>query len=858
MTMRLRFSSTSLATVAILAALAVTASASVPAAGHRAAARHRVAIRHVGRGPQLVIRRDEPVGRDRVVIPPIPAPITGPNGGVYVPTALKQIPLFHEPGTVVDDPASELAGGGAHLSPVGPARVTSVSANVRQNNTAGDPAGSTQSENAFTADGGNAVAGWNDGTNFGISPGNTGYAYSTNGGLTWTDGGVLPVPSSTALHEGDPCLTNDFANHYYMSDLYSPDNNVTSAVAVTPGSFSGGVMVWNMPVIVASSTSDFLDKEWIAADRISGNVYCTYTRFLAAGGNQIEFSRSTNLGATWSPPMVLTSPAIESVQGSRVVVGPTGEIQVIYFVFDKGTGNNYMRTQRSTTQGTSWGPEITLPTGPSGIISNYGSGPAGFNRAGGVGFPSMAIDRSGGAQNGRVYATWEETVNFYFDLLGSLGAVNEIESNNTPGTANPILIGQSIHGTMSSTADQDWFSFNGVAGQTVIIYLTSGGGDGFLRLFACGGGAVANRTQLSYIGFGTGLCVYTIPSNGTYFFRVLANSATVGPYTVFTGFDSPDPGDEVGRDTRDAIIQSSPDGVSWDNRRVVNDDAPLYDNAFPEVAVDGAGMVYVDWYDHRGDPCGIGTDVYYARSTNGSVTFLPSVKVNDGPPINWSNVASNLAPNMGDYISLVADGCNVYASFADGRGGSPDCWMATINDCATATMISIAPYVAMPDHVDLTWMATDGAGLVATVERREVGGAWASLGVISPDGDGRLSYRDATVRAGTTYEYRLGVPTPSGTGYFGGVTVQVPLDLAFSVRALGNPLTGSMDFAFKLPGSGTGRIELLDVAGRAVDAKVVSGAGTVRLGGAARGGIYFVRLTAANGRSVTDKVVFVE
>src|SRR5437879_5657313 len=123
-----------------------------------------------------------------------------------------------------------------------------------------------------------------------------------------------------------------------------------------------------------------------------------------------------------------------------------------------------MRARRSTTFGTSWGPEVTLPTGPNGIFSNYGSGPAGFNRARGIGFPSLTIDRTGGANSGRAYATWEETINFYFDPLGSLGSVAEVEANNTPGTANPIVIGQSVSGTMSSTADQDWFSFSGTAG----------------------------------------------------------------------------------------------------------------------------------------------------------------------------------------------------------------------------------------------------------------------------------------------------------------------------------------------------------------------------------------------------------
>lgn len=811
-----------------------------------------------GAGPRELPGRAErePVGRDRVVVPAMPRPIAAANGGVYVPRALAEIPFFQEPGPVADDIAVEINGapGARPVRGALPSRASSVSANVRANDNSADPAGSTQSETTIAALGNNMAAGWNDGKNFSISPGGTGYSYSTNGGLSWTDGGVLPVPNASSLHEGDPVLTNDNAGNFYFADLYTPDNNVTSAIAVCRGAFSPN-LAWNMPVIAVSTLSDFLDKEWIAADKVGGNVYLTYTRFLAAGGNLIEFTRSTNNGATWSVPTPLTSPAVESVQGSRVVVGPSGEVQVIYFVYDQTSQNNYMRARRSTTAGTSWGPEITLPTGPSGIISNYGSGPAGFNRAGGIGFPSLTIDNTGGANSGRVYATWEETVNFYYDPLGTLGAVAETEANGSSATANPILIGQTATGSMSSTADQDWFSFAGTAGQTVILYLVPGTGDGFLRLYS-GGGGTANRAMLSYIGFGTGLVVYTLPYTGTFYIRVLANSATVGTYLIYTGFNGPDPGDVAGRDTRDVIIQSSPDGVVWDARRVVNDDAALYDNAFPEVAADAAGQVFVDWYDHRGDPLGIGTDIYYSRSSNASVTFLPSVKVNDGPPVNWSLVSSNLAPNMGDYSALVADGCNVYANFADGRQGTPDSWVATINDCATPTLISLVQAQAQPDHVDLGWYAASG-NVSATVFRREENGDWVELGSIQTDGASRLSFRDASVRAGGRYDYRIGVQGVSGMEYFGEVWVDVPLVSELAIQRVTNPVIGDLTVSFTLPHSDPATIQLIDVSGRAVETVRATASGQARLSG--RGltsGVYWIKLTQ-RGRSVQARAVFI-
>lgn len=805
-----------------------------------------------GEAPRLVTDRRAEHAQFRPA-----APTRAADGNMYVPRELRAIPTqdMDEAGFVgISEPADAVNA----TNNSAPLRTQTVGANVRANDTAGDPAGTTNSENSIAANGSQVVAGWNDGKGFSVSPGGSGFAYSSNGGLTFTDGGVPPV-TAPALYFGDPSLTVDYNGNFYYANLFSNDGVNVNCITVNHGKFTGPAFAFDPPVIVAGPDNvNGLDKEWIAADKVNGNVYVTYTRFLAAGGNQIEFTRSLDQGATWSPPLVISNPVTESVQGSRVAVGPSGEIQVIYFVYDNATQNNYMRTRRSIDGGLTWGAEVTLPTGPNGIFSNYGSGPAGFNRARGIGFPSLTIDRSGGPNNGRVYATWEETFNYYFDPIGSLGVVNEVESNNTQATANPITIGQEIHGNLPNTADLDFYSFNGVAGDKVILYLVPGSpsADGFIRLF-CGGTGTANRAMLSYIGFGTGLVVYTLPSSGTYYFRVSLNTNTPGNYIVYTGAHLPN-AEDVARDVRDAIVQSSPDGVVWDTRRVVNDDPPRFDNAFPEVAVDAAGQVFIDYMDHRGDPCGIGTDTYYNRSVDGSVSFLPSNKVNDGPSVNWSLVSSNLAPNFGDYWGLTSDGCNVYANWADGRQGTPDSWVALINDCgATPNLISLIQSQALPDHVDLVWYAGSGSAVSARVYRRQDDQAWRAVGAISADGTGRLNFTDSAVQPGSRYGYRLGVPTADGTEYLGEVWVDVPDGPALAVRALGNPLNQGVWVSFSLPGHDPATLELFDVVGRSIESVHVTAGGQIRLGGGdLKAGVYMVKLTQ-HGQSVMARAVVV-
>ena len=103
----------------------------------------------------------------------------------------------------------------------------------------------------------------------------------------------------------------------------------------------------DLPVgVVANDTVDFNDKELMTADSHASspkhdNVYMTWTLFNAAGHSPIQFSQSTNGGATWSPRVeisgsnadICTVPAVgpcNDDQGSIPTVGPDGTIYVAF------------------------------------------------------------------------------------------------------------------------------------------------------------------------------------------------------------------------------------------------------------------------------------------------------------------------------------------------------------------------------------------------------------------------------------------------------------------------------------------------------------------------------------------------
>lgn len=88
----------------------------------------------------------------------------------------------------------------------------------------------------------------------------------------------------------------------------------------------------------------FQDKTAIEADRTGGqcdaNVYFSWSSFNGSGANQIYFSRSTDHGATWSQPTKLTE-SIQSVQDPDIAVTGNGNVYVTFrsFAFVNGLPN---------------------------------------------------------------------------------------------------------------------------------------------------------------------------------------------------------------------------------------------------------------------------------------------------------------------------------------------------------------------------------------------------------------------------------------------------------------------------------------------------------------------------------------
>ena len=527
-----------------------------------------------------------------------------------------------------------------------------------------------QAETSIAALGSLVLAGWNNTKGFCTGGAVQGYGTSTNGGATWTDAGDPPVLPTGGRYRGDPVsAVNASAGSFYILGLYE-GGTPGSGLALARGHFSGGAFVIDDNREIAVGGADFLDKDWMAVDPATGNLYVTYARFIGGNDGQVEVMRSTTNGASWDAPIVMNQPAaLNLVQGVRPVVGPDGEVYVVWYEY--GVPQSHMRIRRSDDLGASFGPEHTV----CDFYENYFSGAPGFRRGFGVAFPSIAIDRTNGPYRGRVYVAWDESVNFNDAPFSASSSRSEVENNDFFAAATPFAVGDVLRGTLATAAEIDLWKFTGARGQTIYFNTdsaTAGTAMNMRLVCASDTSSVANYRFLAFDQDTRPSLVFTLPSDGSYHLRLGSSTSTPPAYRIRTAFDTPSAGERA-RDHRDQFLAYSDDGSSWSTPVRLSDSGSWFDGEFPEVTVDGTGAVHVFWHDFRDDPaCGAESHEYLVSSGNGGASFGPNRRLSDASSF-WSFNACGSA-NHGDYQGITSDGNTVYPCWSDSRLGDPDVW----------------------------------------------------------------------------------------------------------------------------------------------------------------------------------------
>jgi hypothetical protein len=230
---------------------------------------------------------------------------------------------------------------------------------------------------------------------------NIGFATSTDGGATFTNG-FLPGTTVNATPVGPYKRASDAsvafdARHGVWLISYLGIVNPTGPVDVVVSRSTDGGLTWGNPVIINAS-GHFNDKNWTACDNTSsspfyGNCYTEYDDNTL--GDLIQMSVSTDGGASWGAGL----PTGDNAHGlgGQPLVQPNGNVVVPIVGFNggRGGGNFLMLSFTSNNGGASWSKAQMVAR-----ISFHH--PAGGIRAG-IPLPSGELDAAG-----TVYLVWSD------------------------------------------------------------------------------------------------------------------------------------------------------------------------------------------------------------------------------------------------------------------------------------------------------------------------------------------------------------------------------------------------------------------------------------------------------------------
>lgn len=220
-----------------------------------------------------------------------------------------------------------------------------------------------------------------------------GYYRSENAGAGFVSSLVPGYPGDTSPYaarahirtasSGDPVLAWDNHGRLFAGSESSDDPSGTKktlgdvwvATYQNPGgpqgdpSNDGKEFVGSEIVAKGSSAPNLLgkfnDKTAIEVDRTGGscdgNVYFAWSRFTGNGGSNIYLSRSTDHGATWSHPMLLTQ-RVNDVQVPEITVTGNGHVYVTWVATlgNKKSETDAVQYARSTSCGSTFGPASTV------------------------------------------------------------------------------------------------------------------------------------------------------------------------------------------------------------------------------------------------------------------------------------------------------------------------------------------------------------------------------------------------------------------------------------------------------------------------------------------------------------------
>ncbi len=252
------------------------------------------------------------------------------------------------------------------------------------------------------------VVGWREFPTISSDARYAGFAWSHDGGLTWTNGGNLTPPADqpSNAQQSDPLLDVDSDGvFYYWSEVFRPNPPTAHYVYQS----TDGGMTWGEPPKVQDPATPG-DKEWFVIDRTGGQG----EGFLHGGWNNFDlggmvYVRSTDGGQTFSDPVRIAD------QGGtqwmmQFAVGPDGEVYAVWrnynrnriYITKSTNASDGSQTPAFNAYGAGGFNGVDLEVDSSNDPGNIPINPAGFHQV------YIDVDRSDSPRRGNVYVVWAD------------------------------------------------------------------------------------------------------------------------------------------------------------------------------------------------------------------------------------------------------------------------------------------------------------------------------------------------------------------------------------------------------------------------------------------------------------------
>lgn len=404
----------------------------------------------------------------------------------------------------------------------------------------------------------------------------------------------------------------------------------------------------NVDVTVSSDTAERQQVEpTIAVDPRSPNILVAGAqdlRLLAIGGHRwLGYYRSTDGGLTWSVSLVPGFPQDNSPQGLASPLKAFHATTDPVLTFDRNGNVYYVGISTSLTlfvvkyvnDGATYANATVFPHS----IYNFADK------------PWIAVDTSGGPNDGNVYITYDQ-----FVFHGPAGAtlIRSTDGGRTWSLPQFVATASFLTGITVDPQGRVFVSSvhqnRGSTTGGIDLSTSTDGGETFN-----GHETVLNASLVPSPLPGNQFRDGTIPQ--------MASDGS-GVYIVWDDFT-------LGN-SNVMFSKSTDGGVSWSTPVRVND-VLTGQHFFSSIAASG-GVISVIWYDSRNGQLSngtiIGLDVYYADSTNGGTSFSANARVTSvsfNPNIVERTDFGDTEIFMGDYVEVAASPGAAHAIWSDNR-----------------------------------------------------------------------------------------------------------------------------------------------------------------------------------------------